>query len=79
MASHKINRVLFASEAKTLVGVINRPQVWPFFHFQLGELMCRLSILSFWSFELVTRASNRIEELFSLLKVSFVATNSNRM
>lgn len=43
MVSHKVNRVIFASDASELINALDRPQVWPSFFLQVSEIKFALA------------------------------------
>lgn len=58
MNSHKISKVIFASEALELVKAINRPQAWPSFQFYISEINNGLIGINDWKIQSEKRSSN---------------------
>ncbi|CAN7049241.1 unnamed protein product [Brassica oleracea var. botrytis] len=49
MASHRLHKVIFETEAMDLVGVVLRPKAWPAFRYQGTELRNALEKINEWS------------------------------
>ncbi|KAG7590131.1 Reverse transcriptase zinc-binding domain [Arabidopsis suecica] len=59
MVSHRLCKVLFAVEDVVLVGVVNRPQAWPSYRFQSGEILSLLRSFEEWKLVVEDSSSNR--------------------
>lgn len=49
MASLKLSRVVFGSEATDLIGSVTRPKAWPSFAYQASEIRIALANIDNWS------------------------------
>ncbi|KAF8100389.1 hypothetical protein N665_0225s0007 [Sinapis alba] len=58
MVYHRLNKVLFAMEDTTLIGLITRPAAWPSFRYQSKELLCRLAKMEWWRIVLEDKIAN---------------------
>lgn len=59
MHSHRLNRVIFASQDYELMEAILRPKAWPSFKYQASKMMWYLSFLSEWRLKVETPKLNR--------------------
>lgn len=42
MKAHRFDNIIFEVEAAEFIGAINRPKVWPSFHYQTGKVCYKL-------------------------------------
>lgn len=59
MISHKVKKVIVASEALEMINAINRPQEWPSFQYYASEIKQRLTPIEDWRFEKENSSSNK--------------------
>lgn len=80
MASHKVDKVIFAFQDKALVGAVMRPRAWPSFRAQSVALKSSLNQFMEWKVEVELAAANRGANLIArsvtrdLRSQSYVAT-----
>ncbi|KAL1214130.1 hypothetical protein V5N11_005689 [Cardamine amara subsp. amara] len=73
MVSLHFSNVIFASEAATIINVVNRPIEWPAFTYQVDRLVSTLALVSGWKLVFENPASNRGAGLIaqSVMRISF--------
>ena len=59
MASHKVDKVVFSFQDKSLVEAVNRPRAWPSFKAQSLALRNSLRYFVEWRLELEVAATNK--------------------
>lgn len=66
MISHKINFVIFASEASEIVTAINKPEQWPSLQYFATEIDRKLAAIQDWRIEMAYTDSNKGASLIAL-------------
>lgn len=74
MVSHKVYKVIFASDAVKLIKALERPQAWPSFSFQVSKIKPWLSRISFWKLEVEDASTN-----VGALRIALSVTRERRI
>lgn len=59
MSSHKVDKVIFATEIGEMVDAIERPQAWPSFSYHVSEILLSLNRFRSWKFVKELKEANK--------------------